>query len=225
METLGRWVRFVFGLQAFMITLLPASLYVAAQFYFLARNPAPSPHPMPQGVLDALSASVWHCARLGFIGLLSLAAWWALRKGRPSARVWALTASVASIGNGGFGLLVGLAGVIAFWKAGSAASVGGKAAEVAPHKPVDGDGTHKYVEQCMPFVIIAALFGARMWWATWGDEQGLPPAPLPGWLLVALAIHLGVIVHEVGHFLCGLSTDMVLRNFQLGPFQGQINEK
>ena len=219
MEALGRWVRFVFAIRAFATLTLPLYGLVVAIAYWRIHHDTRVPVDELQDRFDFI-LSQWPLLSHGVIGAISLIAWWALRKGWPSDRPWALAASVAGMFQGRLmGVGIGIAGLIAFWKPLAVAQVAGKPAAA---KRVAGDGTSSLTDKVMPWVLLGGLFAARIAWAIWGKNHRLPPSFLPGWLLIGLTIHLGVLFHEAGHFLVGLSSDMVLRKFQLGPFTGQV---
>jgi len=166
-------------------------------------------------------------------------AWWALRTGKKSARLWALAASLSLLLTGiglwsldfylnrrfptghpplfawiiGSHVLVGIAGVIAF------APRSSMAAET--HAPrIAGDGTHKYLDT----IGIILQVGATLWlmelYSRWGHEQGLPfTHGLEAWVQWFLVIGLATLLHEAGHALTGIALGMKLRAFIVGPFQ------
>lgn len=214
MEALGKWVRFVLGIRAWLLLALPAYAFALARSY--ARNGN------LRDALDDLPGRANFVAGVGVVGLISFIAWWALRKGWPSARPWALLASVIGMFEGSLGIAAGIAGLIAFWRPDTVAAMArAHSLKAGAHKA--GDGTHKYIDRIMPVLLIVVLIGGQYLWARWGMAHGLPHTKAgSGWLLLLLAVHIGVICHEAGHFLAGWSLDMVLRHFQLGPFGGIV---
>jgi hypothetical protein len=169
------------------------------------------------------------------------AAWWTLKRGMPSARRWALAASITMIlsslpmlpgaysiwkwENGRFGnvafilfvliaasLFGGVAGLYAFWREQDLA------AEDPPR--VAGDGTHWLLD-----VLFWAIQVIGLWWiigryTRWAHEQHLPRAAGGGsyldWILVILAV---VLIHESAHAIVGVAVGMKLRSFTVGPFE------
>jgi hypothetical protein len=162
-------------------------------------------------------------------------AWWTIRSRKPSARRWTLVASILNIlwfvsGLQSWVLLgptsslpvfaffgaSGLLGIAVFWRK--------EAAPAAP-KPIrpSGDGTSPakdYTAQVMSFAILWISF---RWWRQWSDGQGLEqPGFVAGVLLFQLAIVLNTFMHELGHYVAGWASRMILRRFQVGPFQWAI---
>lgn len=171
-------------------------------------------------------------------------AWWNLRAGKKSARMWALTASLSLLLTGiglwlldlylnsrfptghppffawiiGIHALVGIAGIIAF---SSRVSV----LTVSPPPRIAGDGTHKYLDT----IGIILQVGATLWlmevYSRWGHQQGLRfTNGLDAWVQWFLVIALATLLHESGHALTGIALGMKLRAFIIGPFQFQIIE-
>ena len=171
-------------------------------------------------------------------------AWWALRTGKKSARIWALAASLSLLLTGiglwsldlylnrqfltghpplfawiiGLHLLVGTAGVIAF-----------SARDSAPADPqparIAGDGTHRYLDA----IGIVLQVGATVWfidvYSRWGSHRGLPFSHgVDTWVQWILAIVLATLLHESGHALTGIALGMKLRAFVVGPFQFRVIE-
>jgi len=171
-------------------------------------------------------------------------AWWALRTGRKSARVWALIASISLLLTGvglwaldsflnsrfptghpplfawisGGHVLVGIAGTIAFTPRASVAD------ETHPPR-IAGDGTHKYLDT----IGIILQVGATVWlmnvYTRWGYDQDLPfTHGSDAWLQWFLVIGLATLLHEAGHALTGIALGMRLRAFIVGPFQFRVIE-
>ena len=222
MEALGRWIRFIFAIRAFTAVIIPVHALSIALAYYRLHHPRPGMSPADvQKWFDFLLSS-WSYLGHGVIGLVSLIAWWALRKGWPSARIWALAASVIGMFvSGPLGIGIGIAGVIAFWRPTTVSKVAGSPATA---KRLAGDGTSRYIDKFMPFVLMGLLVASRVAWAVWGEHHHLPPPILNGWIGLVLAVHLGVFFHETGHFLAGLGSNMVLRQFQVGPVCGKVQD-
>jgi len=171
-------------------------------------------------------------------------AWWALRTGKKSARVWALAASLSLLLTGiglwsldlylnsrfptghpplfawiiGGHLVVGIAGIIAFFPGGSALT------DLHPTR-IAGDGTHKYLDT----IGIILQVGATVWlmniYSRWAYEQRLPFSHgLEPWAQWFVVISLATLLHESGHALIGIALGMKLRAFVVGPFQFRVIE-
>jgi hypothetical protein len=212
MEKLGRFVRWFFGMQALLVLAIPYLAYTFARLFLIAGAHRPMARPVVAHALLTL-------AIYGAISITSALAWWALKKGWPSARIWALVASVSCLPSRHLSTLVGLAGLAVFWRKDVVRAMADSATR-ALH--TEGDGTHKWIEKLAPLVMFALWFYARAKWAIWGNLHGLPPSQAPTLLLIVLAEQAAVILHEAGHLLAGWGSDMVLRGFQVGPVTGQV---
>ena len=153
--------------------------------------------------------------------LLATIAYWKLRKGHPSARGWALAASVTNLGQFGFQTLVGIIGLLAFSRKDISAQI---SKHVAFEAPVEGDGTNPWFDKLMPFLSFGWLIFASALWGKWAMSHGLPRSQgFTRLLEFGLAVHVGVFLHELGHLLAGWGSGMMLRGFDLGPVQARIH--
>jgi len=214
MVQLAKFVRFCLGLQAWLILAAPVlamALLLRAFDY---------PVHLPGG------ASVERqMLRLGFdslLGLVSGVAWWALRRGWPSARYWALAASALSLPFGKISIVTGLLGLYAFWRPEVVKAVSTKVDPNAAPKHLAGDGTHKFIEGAIPILALIWYICASIWWSNWGEKHGLPIHGTNHWLNFWLALYTAIFFHELGHLLAGLGSEMTLRQFQYGPLGGRI---
>ena len=171
-------------------------------------------------------------------------AWWALRTGKKSARIWALSASLSLLLTGiglwsldfylnsrfptgrpplfawiiGGHLLVGIAGIIAFLPRNSVLT------DTLPAR-IKGDGTHKYLDTIGILLQVAATVWLMNAYTRWGYEQRLPfTHGLGAWLQWFLVIGLATLLHEAGHAFTGIALGMKLRAFIVGPFQFRVFE-
>jgi hypothetical protein len=173
-------------------------------------------------------------AIFALFGTIPAIAWWTLKSGRKSGRIWALAASLVSLPIpilSAFqpwwillarfhvphflpGTLVGVAGLVAFWKS--------EHRVTAPKpKPVRiaGDGTSKvkdWIAQGASIAIVWVGFGA---WGRWATAHHLVyPSLVPFIALTELAVLLTTLGHELGHLVAGWASHKRLRSFQVGPF-------
>lgn len=176
---------------------------------------------------------------LPVLGAIPTVAWWTLKKGKPSARSWTLAASVLNILVLGSGVqaaillgrarslplyaacgAVGVLGLIAFWRKDGMAEA--SAPKVVRHA---GDGTSAAKDYTSQVVSFAILWLSFHHWREWSDAQGLEN---PGWInsliLFQFAVILNTFVHEMGHFVAGWASGMILRRFQVGPLQWAIRD-
>jgi hypothetical protein len=151
---------------------------------------------------------------MGAFTLVTGGAWWALRKGKPSAGGWAIAASCVNLPLIPIGTAVGIAGLCAFSRPNVAAQTA-----VSSHAPsITGDGTNKFASGAVTLAQAGLLLLALNWWYRRGQSQGLP---LPDFWISLLQINLAITVntlfHEMGHVLAGWATAMSLRSLTVGP--------
>jgi hypothetical protein len=176
---------------------------------------------------------------LPVLGAIPTMAWWTLRNSKPSARRWTLAAGVLNILVMASGIQaailmsryralpiyfvcgsIGVLSLIAFRRKDAVAHV-----PTTPPKVIrlSGDGTSTakdYTSQVVSFTILWLSFH---YWRLFSDAQGLEqPGFVVGLLLFQVAIVLNTFFHELGHYVAGWASGMVLRRFQVGPFQWAI---
>jgi hypothetical protein len=172
----------------------------------------------------------------------SAVAWWTLRKGKPSARGWAIAASVLNLPIPAFshlrasnvaanllhvpdvlvGSLIAVAGLVAFLPKNALL---GKTARARAPKPVRiaGDGTSKLKDHLSQLTAIAIVWVSLAWWGQWASAHQLAyPNLLPFFFQMELAILLTTFGHELGHLVAGWASGKMLRSFQVGPVRWAI---
>ncbi len=174
-------------------------------------------------------------------------AWWSVKRGKASARGWAIAASLAILlqsipfslvaylewahGGGhwvhqlvlsGIALALGVAGLVAFARRGAAAQVSTEATHPAR---IAGDGTSAIVDRLAWILGVCGYFAGQSLWMRWAQAQHLPVSS--GfqflWLILAAGL-LETAAHECGHIAVGLALGMRLRAFVVGPFQWHIRD-
>ena len=228
MVVLRRVVQFCLGIQA--VGMLGSSLVQLFTLLVHGMN-AGDNDLTPNAFLIMVAVAVL----LAVLGSIPAMAWWTIRTRKPTARRWTLVASILNIlwfvsGLQSWVLLgptssmpvfaffgaTGVLGVGIFWR---------KEIKPAVPKPIrpSGDGTNPikdYTAQALSFAILWISF---RWWRQWSDGQGLEqPGFITGVLLFQLAIVLTTLIHELGHYGAGWASQMILRRFQVGPFQWAI---
>jgi hypothetical protein len=217
MGQLAKFVRFCFGLEAL-------SLIAAVPIFLIAV--------FKLGLYSQLTT-------LGalLLNIVPAIAWWTLKKGNRSARIWALAASVVNLiplnagmrpwmvfsrmahNRAGFlGALIGVAGLIAFSRRQGASEI----ADSTRPKPqrLPGDGTSKLVERVAAAIALVWLFLCMHWWREWAKAQHLTESEFLIWAAqLQIAILLCVTIHEFGHVLAGWASHMRLRSLEIGPFR------
>lgn len=221
-------------------------------------------HPFPAGhglsrTPGALSSdepsSIFIIAVLGILAILppivaflNGMAWWTVKKGKASARGWAIAASLSLVLSSipiffpligawtyvpiGFlmGLLlisvsilsVGITGVVAFARRDATAQT-----PIEPAKPprIVGDGTSGLLDGIAWLLGIAGYFGGMSWWHRWGQAHHLSSTHgYRSWLQILAALLIVTILHESSHAAAGLALGMKLRAFIVGPFQWGIRD-
>jgi len=187
------------------------------------------------------------CAPFPLLALYSTA-WWTLRKGKPSARAWALAASIITalqgipfllltirywsqihgiLGSGlmvliGASLLVGIPGIIVFAPRNAALHQAVKQPE-----RVKGDGTSRNMDRFAILLQVAViLVGGQLGWHWTSSRYDHRIPRTSGWLLLLAEIAAIVILHELGHIVAGLFSGMKLCGVLLGPLHFyQLNGK
>jgi hypothetical protein len=169
------------------------------------------------------------------LNLIPAVAWWTLTAGKASGRGWAIATGIVDLliclgglaawarsgsapllwTNLGIGL-VAIATLTAFWRKDSAAA----ATDGKPPKVVrlPGDGTSKIKDYTAQIVSVAILWISFHLWNHWSGARHLSePSFTPALLLLQIAIVVNTSAHEMGHFIAGWASGMLLRRFQVGP--------
>lgn len=174
--------------------------------------------------------------------------WWTLRFGKPSARRWALVASVAVllqtapflalIAYGWFHpavatpvfvyvptacfLAAGGAGLVAFWRPGCMAPLASLSQKPAP---IAGDGTNKFLDAFAGVLAGAGVIAGMYAYERWARLHHLHrPNGYIFWLDVFAIALVTTTVHELGHASVGLAFGMKLRALVFGPFHWRVRE-
>jgi hypothetical protein len=223
MQPLRRAVQFFFGVQA--LGLLGTLSLVLGAFVAWWRHVPGDEMPVATYWLMIVSSLI------GFLlNTVPAIAWRKLKRGRPSARPWAIAASILNILVLVAGIdtlrhsgrtstwpisavcgAIGLLGLIGYWR-----KQGRPADPMAARLPGDGTSSAKdYTSQIVSFAILTISFQL---WNRWADEHDLQaPGVVAGILLLQLAVLLNTFLHETGHLLAGWASGMILRRFHVGP--------
>jgi hypothetical protein len=174
---------------------------------------------------------------LGFplLGALPGVAWWTLRKRKPSARRWALAASILNallllpVIEGKIHLgrtpswplyavcgTIGILGLIAFWR-------GDKTRSPKKLGRIAGDGTSTLKDFAAQGISIGIVWVSFMLWRQWAGSHGLAYPGLFSFIAqMESAVLLTTFGHELGHLVAGWAAHKRLRSFQAGPFRWAI---
>ncbi len=185
------------------------------------------------------------CLSATVLGILSTLAWWTLKAKKPSARLWAILASISYLGasvimvisesflhrHGATGhapaffqiqvmqIVIGFGGLFAFLPEDSVREM-----EVKRNSPhIKGFGTSKVLDTIALVLMIVGIIALANVFIAWGWKKGLPV--LRGWNDLALWIGAGLaatLLHEIGHALVGLAAGMKVRAFIIGPFEFRV---
>lgn len=175
-------------------------------------------------------------------------AWWTVKNGKASGRLWAIAASAVMVLQGipilfmtyiawiegpslalkGFLVLdavmlgIGIPGLIAFAPRNAMTDAAAKAAKPAR---IAGDGTSRILDTIAWVLQIAGYWFGMGWWYRWGRGEGLHRAPeYLFWIQLLSALLIATAVHELGHAGVGMALGMKLRAFPVGPFQWRIRD-
>ena len=140
---------------------------------------------------------------------------WTMGKGKPSARWWAIAASLLGIVGVGplnqwFSIAMGIAGLAAFAT---------PKVEVRASQRIAGDGTSRITEYAAMAIGLSGYLCGMYLWVQWGKQQGLSGLGFTAELLISqVALLLETACHELGHVLAGRMAGMVLWSLRVGPF-------
>jgi hypothetical protein len=234
MRTLRNFVRFWFGLQAlgFVVSMLSLGVLMLVperfQSFGLDRTM----------IFPLIAAGIVMIIFDGTSGV----AWWMLRKGKPSARYWAIAASLLNlpfpvishlrISNvmAGFahvpeawaGTVIGIAGLIAYWSKNSTAQAAIRT-PAAKRVRIAGDGTSNFADYLGQGVSIGIVWISLAFWSAWATNHHLIyPDMLSFFVQMQFAILLTTFGHELGHLFAGWACGKILRSFQVGPFRWEV---
>lgn len=181
-----------------------------------------------------------------FVAFLNGMAWWTVKKGKTSARGWAIAASLSLIISsipvfapalfarkytpiefliglfviGAAMMAIGISGLVAFVRRDAVAQ-----AQIDAARPlrIAGDGTSYLLEAIAWLLGLAGFFAGMSWWHRWGQAQHLPRVYV-GLLQLVIILLIVIVVHELGHAIVGSVLGMKLRAFIIGPFQWRIRD-
>ena len=172
-------------------------------------------------------------------------AWWAIRKGKATARGWAIAACItltlssilllvpmkAIWGYFPAGVMIailvlsvamivlGISGLVAFARRDSVA----QPLKTAKPPRIAGDGTSSLLDRIVWLVAIAGYWVGMDSWDRWGRAHQLPfDYGYLSWVHFIAAVLIVTILHESGHTFTGLALGMKLRAYIIGPFQWSI---
>jgi hypothetical protein len=238
MRRLARILRFCFGLHAInlVVGVVTIAVIVAG---------------VKQGLMwrgssaEDFAGGIVFCA--AFAALLEAPpaiAWWMLRKGKPSARVWALLASLAILPVAVPGLdmfrssnlwfilipipltiarlLVTITGLAVFWRLEDVSEPLALESKPAREK---GDGTSKIADIAAAVISIGGFFTLLYYWNDWSQSHKLVTSgPMRTLLELQAAVYIAVVGHELGHVAAGWVAGMSLRVFRVGPLKWSIQD-
>jgi hypothetical protein len=203
--------------------------------------------PLALAVVIAVLARLVLLMPVGLAFLYGMA-WWKVRNGKPTARLWAIAASLSMVlqsiplsfmvylewthgsrrhATSSITLLgpivaIGIAGLVAFHRRGALIPQ-----PMTPARPprIDGDGTSRLVDGIAWLVAVGGYFTGQWLWIRWARVQHLPIIHgYTFWLLFTAAALIETTAHECGHTFVGMAFGMRLRAFIVGPFQWFIRD-
>lgn len=162
---------------------------------------------------------------------------WSGIKGKPSARIWGMAASMTYLVLAAWlaregsrlgldNLLVsgmGIAGLLAFARPYEQPATAERARANAS---ITGDGTSSLLNKFAEFLLFLAALGIYWWWLWWRGANGIA-VEHPGWqrwAMYAAVVLVVTTMHEAGHATTGLALGMKLRAFVVGPLEWRVRE-
>lgn len=159
-------------------------------------------------------------------------AWWTIRTRKPSARLWALWASLCYLISGVMGLVnhrpnvyvfdlfdlvLGVCGLLVFARALP------KTEGVSTPAALEGDGTSRWIDYAAFAGVCLALYASWLGWRMWSMEHGRSwPSPVAIVGYYAIARFAATVIHECGHIVAGWASAMKLHSIQIGPAVARI---
>jgi hypothetical protein len=219
-------VQFCLGIQA--LAMLSSVFVIFSTISALRQSDDPDALEAAYGLLTATAMI------LPLLALLPGIAWWTVRQHKPSARGWTIASSIVNllITLLGFRAVffvgrtsswplyalsgaTGILGLLVFWNKESVPQAKPK----APKPPrIPGDGTSKAKDYTSEIVSFGILWLSFHYWRQWATAQQLhQPGFVEGMVLFQFAIIFNTFGHEMGHFVAGWASGMILRRFQVGP--------
>ena len=247
MHQLRGFLRICFGYVALISTLLSA--FMLASLFWMAQHPHVYHYTYRGQRRVVVSAVLIVLSRLVRLLPIPMAvtygmAWWTLKQCRPSARRWAIAASILLALSSAAMLVVrlvlwppghfrgsfvafqiffigtGILGLIVFVKSTSASI----AAKAQPAR-IRGDGTSAFLDFAVTILALAGLWGGIIFYSRWGHAQRLPfTHGAVSLTVIGLVLLVTVLLHESAHAGAGLALGMKLRAFVIGPFQWRIRD-
>jgi hypothetical protein len=251
MAMLRKFLGHAFEVLALVLLISCAGVVVAVVAAFRKGLLGPRLHQAgPTGALaDGIAVSAviaWFLIPLALCLCYGMAAL-KIRRGSPSARPWAIGASIVLLLQSFplaaaayvvihrysflharslilltlLSVALGVAGLVAFSPRDSAISAPRKKPQRIP-----GDGTSAWADSASWIVAVVGYFAVRFWLDHWAQAQGLRdtrifPQPL---VELTIALLITTTLHEAGHALAGLMLGMKLRLFAVGPFQWKVQD-
>ena len=163
---------------------------------------------------------LFHGATLLPLLLVPAMACWSLGRGKPSARWWAIAASLLSIVAAGplnrwFSIAMGMVGLVTFGRK----PVKLPSVEVKTRVRIAGDGTSLITEYAAMGAGLSGYLCGMYLWFQWGKQHGLSDLGFTAELLLSqVALLIETACHELGHVLAGRIAGMVLWTLRVGPF-------
>ncbi|HEY3838964.1 MAG TPA: M50 family metallopeptidase, partial [Bryobacteraceae bacterium] len=220
---LSKALRLFFGIQA----LLFAAISLRFAWSLPRLLSLEKTNPLTGHIMGFWSPSVWLATGLALTLTLTFIfamTTWRLARANPSARHWAIAASVLSIPiflvgpPAQFSAGAGIVGLIIFCRRSTAAQA---IVRTPKHPRLPGDGTSPLTEWIAAAAMFVGVTFAGTLWSNWAAKTGLhsSQSTLMRLLLVQFAAVLTTVIHEAGHALAAAILDMKIRHLILGPFE------
>lgn len=204
MRILRSALRWAFGLEALVLVVGSAEV----GWKVLPRIAATRP-----GMSHVLFEFAW--AYVAVVGVLAGLYAWRIQRADPWVRWIGLLTSVMNLPLFPVGTVLGAAGLLYFFRNPAPDPVRDRV-----HNPVPGDGTGKWsgvVFFTAQILWVWFVYRRLLEWTSGRGMQRIHSDATSWFIILALAIYISILVHELGHFAAGRAVGFRLVGFRLGP--------
>jgi len=224
MVAIGKSLRWFFGMNAILFLVIwTRFVWACPQILWKVCHSAVPSLQMFMGVPVAVVIVVAGTIVYGALTIIFGMTWWTLGNGKPSARAWAITASLTVLPFFLFGSLamissaMGILGLVVFRRRQTVAEISRRSSG----RRFAGDGTNGTLDWLATALMYGGVLVGGSMWSHWAKKHGLPVDEniLMSTLMVEVSALLATGLHELGHAAAALALKMKVRQFLCGPLE------